>query len=152
MKLRVPTHIKLWERLWASIILIYTFVATFIVWKTMSKYGVNPIVFFFVDAVTSWIYGISTARIVVGFIQKDRSLLQKYIWLAGVSFITPQFYILVTASRVPRNDYYTIFGVIAALAIFAIYSLGTEVKKARKKKFINHKLEIEESQINPGDK
>ena len=131
MKLRVPRRIKLWERLWASSILIYTFVATYFVWKTMSKYGVNWFIFFLLDAVTSWSYGISTARIVVALIEKNRSALSKWVWVAGISFIAPQLYIIAVARRVPHNDYVTIAIIIGALALFALFSLGSELRKAR---------------------
>ena len=62
---------KFWERIWASSILLYTIVATLIVWKALSKYGVNPIVFFVIDAITSWTYGISTARLLLTIIKKE---------------------------------------------------------------------------------
>ena len=131
MKLRVPKRIKLWERLWASSILIYTFVATYFVWKTMAKYGVNWFLFFLIDAVTSWSYGIATARIVVAFIEKNRKALSKWVWIAGLSFIAPQLYLVAVARKVPHNDYVTIAAIIAALALFALFSLGSELRKAR---------------------
>ena len=130
MKLRVPRRIKLWERLWASTILIYTLVATYFVWKTMAQYGVNWFLFFIIDAITSWTYGIATARIVVAFIDKKRRALSKWVWVAGISFILPQLYILATARHVPRNDYLTIAIIISGLALFALFSLASEVRKA----------------------
>ena len=131
MKLRVPKRIKLWERLWASTILLYTFAATFVVYKTMSQYGVNWIVFFIIDAITSWTYGIGTARLVVALIEKNWSALKKWVWISGASFITPQLYLLAVARHVPHNDYISIAVVIGALILFALFSLSSEIKRAR---------------------
>jgi hypothetical protein len=122
---------RFWERLWASSILIYTFVATFVVWKALKKYGVNPLAFFIVDAVTSWTYGIATARLVMRIIRKDWIASRKWAVAAAVSFITPQIYILVSARNAPRDVYLIVIGVISALAIFAITSLYFEIRKGR---------------------
>jgi len=72
-----------WERIWASTIVLYTFAATFVVWKTMGKYGVNPIGFFVVDLITSWFYGLSTARLVVAIFKKRRSIIHKWAFWSG---------------------------------------------------------------------
>ena len=133
MKLRVPKRIKLWERLWASSVLLYTIAATVVVYKTMTQYGVNWIAFLIIDAITSWTYGIGTARLVVAVIQKNWVALRKWTWIAGVSFITPQLYILTVARHVPRNDYISIALVIGLLAAFALFSLISEVTQARRK-------------------
>ena len=134
MRVRVPKRIKLWERLWASSILLYTFAATFVVYRTMAKYGVNWALFFAIDAITSWTYGIGTARLVVAVIEKNWQALRKWIWISGVSFIAPQIYILLVARHVPRNDYIAIAIVIGVLSAFAIFSLTSEVAKAGRKR------------------
>jgi hypothetical protein len=131
MKLRVPKRIKLWERLWASSILLYTVFASIIVWKTISKYGTNPIVFAILDAITSWTYGIGTARLVVALIQKDSKSVNKWFFVSSISFITPPIYVLATCSKAPAADYYSVIGVIAALAIFSIVSFYLQFKKRR---------------------
>ena len=134
MRVRVPKRIKLWERLWASSILHYTFAATFVVSRTMANYGVNWALFFAIDAITSWTYGIGTARLVVAVIEKNWQALRKWIWISGVSFIAPQIYILLVARHVPRNDYIAIAIVIGVLSAFAIFSLTSEVAKAGRKR------------------
>jgi len=131
MKLRVPKRIKLWERLWASSILLYTVFATIVVWKTLSKYGVNPIVFAVLDAITSWSYGISTARLVTSLIEKKKDQLNKWVFISAISFITPPIYVLASASHAPKSDYYSVIGVIAALALFSIFSLASQIRKKK---------------------
>jgi hypothetical protein len=131
MKLRVPKRIKLWERLWASSILLYTVFATIVVWKTLSKYGVNPIIFAVLDAITSWSYGIGTARLVTTLIEKKGDQLNKWVLVSAISFIIPPIYVLASATKAPREDYYSVIGVISILAIFSLASLLSQIKKKK---------------------
>ena len=124
----------LWERLWASLIVLYSFAATFVVWKTLHKYGVNPYLFFVIDLITSWFYGIASARLVVAIIHKRWSQTQKWGWLAAINFILPQIYILVSARRVPRDVYLIIYSVIGVLVAFAVIGIGSQIRVARKGK------------------
>ena len=123
---------RFWERAWASSILIYTIVATFIVWKTLTKYGVNPVVFFFIDATTSWTYGISTARLVMRIIAKDWPDTRKWALAAAISFISPQLYILIAARNAPRDVYLIVIGVILALTLFTTISLFLEIRRGHR--------------------
>jgi small-conductance mechanosensitive channel len=120
-----------WERIWASTIVLYTFVATFVVWKTLGKYGVNPIGFFIVDLVTSWLYGISTARLVVAIFQKNRAGLRKYGIYSALNFAVPDVYIIAMARHVPRDVYLALAGVIALLAIFSIVGVLQQIKDGK---------------------
>lgn len=121
-----------WERLWASTILLYTIVATLIVWKTLSKYGVNVLVFFVIDAITSWTYGIATARLLLSVIKGDWKIVRKWSLAAALSFITPQVYILTSARHAPRDVYLIVVVVIALLILFALATLLLQIRKSRR--------------------
>ena len=123
-----------WERIWASTIVLYSFAATFVVWKTLHKYGVNPYLFFVIDLITSWFYGVASARLVVAVIKKRWSETQKWGWLSAINFALPQIYILLSARRVPRDVYLIIYSVIGALVAFALIGIGSQIKAARKVK------------------
>ena len=123
-----------WERIWASTIVLYTFVATFVVWKALHKYGVNPYLFFVIDLITSWFYGLASARLVVAVIKKRWSETQKWGWLSALNFMLPQVYILVAANHVPKDVYIIIFSVIGVLAAFAAVGVGSQIRAARKEK------------------
>ena len=120
-----------WERIWASTIVLYTFAATFVVWKTMGKYGVNPIGFFVVDLITSWFYGLSTARLVVAIFKKRRSIINKWAFWSAVNFAVPDIYIIAFARHVPRDTYYAFGGVIAVLAAFSIFGVVQQVRAGK---------------------
>ena len=121
-----------WERIWASTIVLYTFVATFVVWKALHKYGVNPYIFFVVDLITSWFYGLASARLVVAVIKRRWSQTQKWGWLSAINFMLPQVYILLSARRVPRDVYLIIYSVIGVLIAFALIGIGSQIRVARR--------------------
>lgn len=123
---------RFWERIWASSILLYTIVATLIVWRTLSKYGVNPIVFFVIDAITSWTYGISTARLLLTVIKKEWTTSRKWAGASAISFILPQLYVLISARHAPRDVYIIVLSVIAVLTLFVIGSLLLQIRKTRR--------------------
>lgn len=123
-----------WERIWASTIVLYSFAATFVVWKALHKYGVNPYIFFVIDLITSWFYGVASARLVVAVIQKRWSETQKWGWLSAINFALPQIYILLSARRVPRDVYLIIYGAIGALVAFALIGIWSQIKAARRVK------------------
>jgi uncharacterized membrane protein YhaH (DUF805 family) len=125
-----------WERIWASTIILYTFAATFVVWKALHKYGVNPYIFFVVDLITSWFYGIASARLVVAVIHKRWSETQKWGWLSAFNFMLPQIYILISARHVPRDVYIIIFCAISVMVAFAVVGLASQIKTARKEKSV----------------
>jgi len=131
--LKLSKRETFWERLWASTIILYTFVATFVVWKALHKYGVNPYIFFVIDLITSWFYGLASARLVIAIIHKRWSETQKWGWLSALNFILPQVYILVAANHVPRDVYLIIYSVIAVLIVFSIVGIVSQIRIARKK-------------------
>jgi len=120
------------ERLWASTILLYTIVATFVVWKALSKYGVNPIIFFVIDAITSWTYGIATARLTMAVIQRRWKAVRKWAWASAISFVTPQIYILVAAHHAPRDVYLIVIAVISFMILLAFVSLLVQIRKSKR--------------------
>lgn len=110
--------------------MFYTVVATFVVWKTLSKYGVNPIIFFVIDAITSWTYGIATARLTVSVVRRDWKTMRKWAWASAVSFLTPQLYILIAAHHAPRDVYLIVVGVISLIITLALVSLIVQIRKS----------------------
>ena len=122
-----------WERIWASTIILYSFVASFVVWKALHKYGVNPYLFFVIDVITSWLYGIASARLVMSVIKKRTHQIAKWGIYSALNFVIPQVYILVSAHDVPREVYLIIGVVICVLAIFSLIGIYNELRKARAK-------------------
>jgi hypothetical protein len=121
-----------WERLWAGSIVLYSVGATFVVWRTLGKYGVSAILFFIIDVMTSWPYGIATARIVVNVVKHDWKEVRKWSWVAAITFITPQVYILASARHAPRDVYLIVIIVITLLVLFALFSVLLHIRHSKR--------------------
>lgn len=121
-----------WERLWASTIVLYTVGATFVVWRTLGKYGVNVLLFFIIDGITSWSYGIATARLIVNVIKREWKVVRKWTWVAAISFVTPQVYILASARHAPRDVYLIVIIVITFLILFAVLTLLFQIRSSKR--------------------
>jgi hypothetical protein len=125
----VPTRREIfWERLWAGMLVLYSVGAAYIVWRTLGKYGVNAIVFLVIDVVTSWPYGLATARIVVNVVKRQWKAVRKWSWVAAITFITPDIYVLASAHHAPRDVYLIIVVVVTFLVIFAILSVVLQIR------------------------
>gem|GEM_PF-180905 len=118
----------LWERVWAGLLVLYSTGAAYLVWRTLSKYGVNPIVFLVIDMVTSWPYGLATARIVVNVVKRQWREVRKWSWVAAITFIAPDIYVLASARHVPRDVYLILILVITALVLFAVLSVVLQIR------------------------
>ena len=121
------------ERIWAGLLVFYSTGAAFLVWKTLSKYGVNPIAFLIIDMVSSWPYGISTARIVVNAVKRRWHEVRKWAWVAAATFIAPDVYVLASARHAPRRVYLFLIVVISALIISAVLSVVLQVRSKGKR-------------------
>jgi uncharacterized membrane protein YhaH (DUF805 family) len=123
---------KFWERAFASTVVLYTFGATYVVWKTLTKYGANWLVYFIIDVPTSWFYGISASRLVVSVVKKRFHEVTKWGWLAAINFAIPQIYILYYAHNASRQTLMIFALIITGLAISSVYTLWTQIKKSRR--------------------
>jgi len=123
---------KLWERLFASSVVLYTFVATYVVGKTLTKYGAHWYIFFIIDLPTSWFYGIATSRLVMAVIKKRFSEVSKWGWIAAINFALPQIYILYYAHHASRQTLLIFALIVAGLAISSLYTLFGQIKKSRR--------------------
>lgn len=121
-----------WERLLASTVLLYTVGATFVVWRTLEKYGVNVLLFFIIDGITSWTYGIATARLIVSAIKREWRAVRKWAEASAISFVVPQIYILVSARHAPHDVYLTVIIVISFLSFLAALTLLLQIRRSRR--------------------
>lgn len=117
-----------WERIWAGLLVLYSTGAAYLVWRTLSRYGVNPIAFLVIDMVTSWPYGLATARIVVNVVKRQWREVRKWSWVAAITFIAPDVYVLASAHHAPPHVYLILILVITALILFAILSVVLQIR------------------------
>ena len=120
---------RLIEKAWAWTIVLYSVCATYVVWKTLTKYGANAIAYFIIDIPTSWFYGIATARLVVASVKRDWKPARYWGLLAVINFAIPQAYILYYAKNASTVVYEIVIAVIAVLTIVSFASVGVQIRK-----------------------
>jgi hypothetical protein len=64
---------------------------------------------------------------------KDWPNTRKWAFVAAISFITPQLYILIAARNAPRDVYIIVISVILALTLFTAISLLLEIRRGKEK-------------------
>ena len=104
----------------------------FVADRTVKRYGVNIWGFAAVELSTSWLYGLSTARVVGALV--DRRLRPALRWgvVAAVTFLAPESFILLTGRRMPAVVYIVIGALLATLGTFAAVSLVRRVRRGRR--------------------
>jgi len=122
---------RFWERLFASSVVLYTFAATYVVWKTLTKYGAHWWIFFLIDLPTSWFYGIATSRLVMGIVKRRFSEVTRWGWVAVINFALPQIYILYYAHHASRKTLIIFAAIVITLAISSLSTLRGQIKKSR---------------------
>jgi len=122
---------RFWERLFASSVVLYTFAATYVVWKTLTKYGALWWIFFLIDLPTSWFYGIATSRLVMGIVKRRFSEVTRWGWVAVINFALPQIYILYYAHHASRKTLIIFAAIVITLAISSLSTLRGQIKKSQ---------------------
>lgn len=122
---------RFWERLFASSVVLYTFAATYVVWKTLTKYGAHWWIFFLIDLPTSWFYGIATSRLVMGIVKRRFSEVTRWGWVAVINFALPQIYILYYAHHASRKTLIIFAAIVITLAISSLSTLRGQIKKSQ---------------------
>jgi len=112
-------------------VVLYTFAATYVVWKTLTKYGAHWWIFFLIDLPTSWFYGIATSRLVMGIVKRRFTEVTKWGWVAVINFALPQIYILYYAHHASRKTLIIFAAVVTTLAISSLYTLRGQITKSR---------------------
>jgi hypothetical protein len=117
------------EKAWAWTIVLYSVCATYVVYKTLTKYGANAIVYFIIDIPTSWFYGIATARLVVTAVKRDWKPARYWALLAVINFAIPQAYIIYYAKNASTLVYEIVIAVLTVITIVSFASVGVQIRK-----------------------
>ena len=122
---------RILERLWIVGSVAYGGLRIFVADRTVKRYGVNIWGFAAVELSTSWIYGLSTARVVGALI--DRRLRPAVRWgaVGAATFLAPESFVLLTGRRMPAAVYIVIGALLATLGTVAAVSLVRKVRRGR---------------------
>ena len=121
---------RLLERTWILASVAYGGLRILVADRTVRRYGVNIWGFAAVELSTSWLYGLSTARVVAGFV--DRRIRQAAPWAvaAAATFLAPETYILLTGHHMPAAVYVVVATLLVTLGTVAVVSLVRRIRAA----------------------
>lgn len=123
---------RLLERLWILGSVAYGGLRIFIADRTVKRYGVNIWAFAAVELSTSWIYGLSTARVVGALVDRHVRLALKWGVLAAVTFLAPETFIILTGRDMPAIVYVIVLALVSVLGTAAVISLLRRVRAGRR--------------------
>jgi hypothetical protein len=131
---RPSTRRRILERLWIVGSVAYGGLRVFIADRTVRRYGVNIWAFAAVELVTSFIYGLSSARVVGALIDRRGDQVVRWGVLTVASFLAPESFILITGRRMPTIVYIVIGALLVALGTVAAISLRRKVRAGRSRR------------------
>lgn len=103
--------------IWAVVLVCYSVIRALAVGITLSRYGVNPYVFFVIDVTTAGPYAYGQVQVVRYFRIRKYAIVQRWLALVVLMFLAPYAYLFVSGASMPKYIY-PILGVFVLL--FAI--------------------------------
>ena len=113
-------HRQLIQRWWILIVILWDISKTFVIDKTLAKYGVNPYIYFAITISISVPYALVTARMLFALIQKHWKNSVIYGIAAAIFHFLPDIYIFISAKALPRSLF---DGLIIIVVLFTIFSV-----------------------------
>lgn len=106
---------------WIAALCGYSLLRAVLAWPLLVHYDINPATFLVLDVGTAYPLGLAQVRIVQGFVTRDFAALQVWGAVAGISFITPYAYLLITGHQ--ALPVYVMAGLVAVMALIATASV-----------------------------
>lgn len=130
-KIVSTSHRRALERLWILLSVAYGGVRIFVADRTVRRYGVNIPVFATVELVTSFAYGLGTARVVGALVDRRHDLAVRWAPVAFGAFIAPEAFIVVTGRRMPPGVFVVVGIFVLTMGTIALVSLVRKVRAGR---------------------
>lgn len=74
----------------------------------LSDYGINTAVFAVVELVSAYVYGASSARLLIAVIDRQRKMAFKWGIVTGGMYLAPDLYVLFAGNALPSTAYVAI--------------------------------------------
>ena len=129
--LRSKRHQRLLERWWVVLTILWEALKTFVIGKTFSKYGVDPLIYFVIVTVIAVPYAKLIVRLVTATIfQKWRRVILLSPLVLTLHFI-PDFYIIYSTDELPPYLLDTFLFVVVLFLALGIRAFMVNVKQGR---------------------
>jgi hypothetical protein len=118
-------------RLWVVAVLAWSLARTFVVKRTLGRYGVDAWAYGAVDLASSWPYAVATAGIVTNLLDGRRAAARRCALVAATAFVAPDLYLILAGHGKPGVVYAVVVGVAVMFAVAAIVSITVELRNRR---------------------
>ena len=102
-------------RAWVAAIFGYSVLRAVVVWPTLGRYGVNPLIFLIIDVVTAWPYAVGQVRVVQGLRRRNWQKVETWGLVTLAAFLAPYAYIVGAGTGEMPILAYVIIGTLVAL-------------------------------------
>ena len=119
------------EEVWVILTLAWGLGRVFVVWRTLSRYGVNPWIYGAIEVATSPVYGVATARVVLNLLDLKRHAASRWAAVGLAMFLAPDLYIVGAGKHMPVIVYVVVGLLVAVLGGLAVSGVRTKVRDGR---------------------
>lgn len=106
---------------WIAVLCGYSLLRAVLAWPLLAHYAINPVAFLVLDVGTAYPLGLAQIRIIQGFAARDFAAVQVWSGIAGIAFVTPYAYLLISGDQ--ALPLYVKGGLIAVVALIATASV-----------------------------
>ena len=104
-------------------VLLWSLLRSFIVGRTLHRYGVDPWAYFVVDLSSALPYAMASSKLVDALAQRDGPRTRQFAFASMAAFIAPDVYLVLAADHMPRSAYLLFCLVIVLLAVIGVWSI-----------------------------
>ena len=109
---------------WMVVVLLWSVARIFAVSVWLSEYGISTKIFAAVEISSSLIYGASSAKAVSKHFRKQKLSVLSWGFIAFVSYITPDAYVLINGQTLPTNYYVVIVLLAVSFGAYAVFVIA----------------------------
>ncbi|MEI6199772.1 MAG: hypothetical protein WCP83_07535 [Actinomycetota bacterium] len=120
------------ERGWIVVSIAYGGLRAALVWKFLSKYGVNPYLFGIIEFSSAALYGKSSAQVVGAVVDGTWSRLQAWLPVAVVSYFAPDAYVFLSAGHLPSDMLAILISVVCVTLVLTGIGIVAQVRRGHR--------------------
>lgn len=121
------------ERIWILLVVIYGVIKSIVVWRTLSQYGVNALLYLIFDVGAAIPYGLATARVVISGLARDWPRVRIWGSIAVVTHFIPDIYIFAVLREPPPLLVDGLILIVVLLSVVAIIGVIRQIQRPKPK-------------------
>jgi hypothetical protein len=118
------------ERGWILISIAYGGLRAVLVWKFLSRYGVNAYVFGPIEFFSAVLFGKSSATVVGAVVDGAWHRLRIWLPVAVLSYFAPDTYVFLSVGRLPSNMLFILISVASVTLVLTCVGMFAQVRRS----------------------